>query len=60
MKVYSRDQEINIALTPAELKLLQRALERASFVDTPAVEQPDIAAFCVQLLDALAAPKTGK
>ena len=44
---------IRIALSRAETHLLRRALERASFIDTPAAEQPDILAFCSQALEAL-------
>ena len=58
MRVENDGKEIRLALTPAELHLLQRALERASFIDTPVAEQGDIAAFCGRVLDALRNNKT--
>ena len=44
---------LRIELSSDEAHLLRRALERASFIDTPAAEQPAILAFCSQALDAL-------
>jgi hypothetical protein len=44
---------LRIELSHEEARLLRRALERASFIDTPAAEQPAILAFCAQALDAL-------
>jgi hypothetical protein len=53
MNVERSDEEIRLVLTPAELYLLRRALERASFIDTPVAEQAEIAAFCSRALEAL-------
>jgi hypothetical protein len=47
---------LRIELTGEEAHLLRRALERASFIDTPSAEQPAILAFCAQALDALPPP----
>jgi hypothetical protein len=44
---------VRITLGEREVKLLRRALERASFIDTPASEQGEIAAFCARALEAL-------
>jgi hypothetical protein len=48
---------VRITLGEREVTLLRYALERASFIDTPAGEQPAIAAFCARVLDALAAAR---
>ena len=53
MRVEKDGQEIRLTLQPRELHLLQRALERASFIDTPVAEQADIAVFCSRALEAL-------
>ena len=53
MRVEKHDQETCVMLQASELHLLKRALERASFIDTPVQEQADIAAFCARALDAL-------
>lgn len=53
MHVERSEKEIRLVLTPTELHLLQRALERASFIDTPVDEQADIATFCARALEAL-------
>ncbi len=50
----TRDGDVvrmEIGLT--EVHLLRRALERASFIDTPPEEQAQIMAFCARALDAL-------
>jgi hypothetical protein len=57
MRVEQSEKETRLVLTAAELHLLRRALERASFIDTPVAEQADIATFCARALDALR-PKT--
>jgi hypothetical protein len=54
MRVERDEREVRVVLTPGELPLLKRALERASFIDTPANEQEQILAFCAQALDELA------
>ena len=40
-----------------EAHLLKRALERASFIDTPVAEQEEIAGFCARALEALGTPE---
>ena len=49
------DGRIHLVLTTRETHLLKRALERASFIDTPVGEQEEIAVFCARVLEALAA-----
>jgi hypothetical protein len=44
---------VKLTLTARELYLLQRALERASLMDTPATEQDEILSFCAQVLEAV-------
>jgi hypothetical protein len=44
---------VKLTLTTRELYLLQRALERASLMDTPATEQDEILGFCAQVLEAV-------
>jgi hypothetical protein len=53
MRVDRQGQAIRIEISADELRLLRRALERASFIDTPPSEQAEIAAFCVRALEAL-------
>jgi hypothetical protein len=48
---------VRIVLEASEARMLRRALERASFIDTPMSEQAEIAAFCARALDALPALK---
>jgi hypothetical protein len=55
MQVERRGQSVRIELTADELQLLRRALERASFIDTPVSEQAEIATFCARALEALSA-----
>jgi len=55
MKVEKVGEKVRIELEASELLMLRRALERASFIDTPASEQGAIANFCAQALDALPA-----
>lgn len=54
MKVDKEGEALRLTLTPDEVRLLKHALERASFMDTPASEQADIARFCDTLLQDLA------
>jgi hypothetical protein len=49
------DGRTRMVLTSRETYLLKRALERASFIDTPVAEQAEIAAFCARALEALPA-----
>lgn len=44
---------VRITLDGREVTLLRYALERASFIDTPAREQAAIANFCARALEAL-------
>jgi hypothetical protein len=44
---------VTLELDDEELRLLSRALERASFIDTPPEEQPQIAAFAARALEQL-------
>jgi hypothetical protein len=54
MNVTSHDGGgIRLELTADEVRLLRLALERASFIDTPASEQPAILSFCSRALEAL-------
>jgi len=53
MKVQPKDDAVVLELTPDELHLLRRALERALFIDTPPGEQAAILAFCTRALEAL-------
>jgi hypothetical protein len=53
MRIERDPDGLHIQLSNEEGHLLRRALERASFIDTPASEQPAILAFCAQALDAL-------
>ena len=53
MDIERSTEGVRIALSRTEAHLLRRALERASFIDTPSAEQPDILAFCSQALDML-------
>lgn len=53
MRVTNLDEGLRIELTAAEARLLRRALERASFIDTPVSEQSDIQSFCARVLEAL-------
>ena len=53
MKVDRQGQTIRIEIGTDELRLLRRALERASFIDTPPAEQGEIAAFCARALETL-------
>jgi hypothetical protein len=56
MKVDRDGQTIRIEITADELRLLRRALERASFIDTPPAEQAEIAGFCARALETLPRP----
>jgi hypothetical protein len=55
MQVDRQGDGVRIEITADELRLLRRALERASFIDTPMSEQAEIAAFCAKALEALPA-----
>ncbi len=52
MKLDRAGNVTTLSLTGRELYLLRRALERASLIDTPAAEQPEIMSFCSQVLEA--------
>ena len=53
MLVEREGDRVRVVLEMAEVRMLRRALERASFIDTPMSEQAEIAAFCARALDAL-------
>jgi hypothetical protein len=53
MQVRHQGEVTTVELGQDELRLLRRALERASFIDTPPSEQPAILAFCTRALDTL-------
>ena len=53
MQVDRKGETIRIEITANELRLLRRALERASFIDTPVSEQAEIATFCARALESL-------
>ena len=58
MQVEQSGNGVRVTLSDEELGLLRRALERASFIDTPPGEQEEIARFCARVLEALpAAPR---
>lgn len=56
MKIERAGDTVRVELSPAELRLLRRALERASFIDTPLAEQAEIQAFCARALEVLPQP----
>ena len=61
MKLEQQGDEARIILTRDELYLMRRALERASYMDTPPSEQQEILSFCAQALDILPeASRTGR
>ena len=53
MQMEREGDGVRIVLGAAEVRMLRRALERASFIDTPVSEQAEIAAFCARVLEAL-------
>ena len=53
MLIERKNDGVRLELTGSEVRLLRRALERASFIDTPVSEQAEIAAFCARALEAL-------
>jgi hypothetical protein len=53
MKIDLKGSSAHLTLDRDELQLLRYALERASFIDTAASEQPKIAAFCSKALELL-------
>ena len=56
MKVEQDGDAVKIVLDAGEVAMLRRALERASFIDTPVSEQAAIANFCARALDLLPIP----
>jgi hypothetical protein len=56
MKVERDGDKVRIELDDQDLQMLRRALERASFIDTPVSEQAAIANFCARALDLLPLP----
>jgi hypothetical protein len=53
MRVEDGAGEARLTLSRDEVYLLRRALERATFVDTPPSEQEAIATFCARALEVL-------
>ncbi len=53
MQVKRNGETMTLDLQPREVQLLRHALERASFIDTPASEQAEIATFCARTLEIL-------
>jgi len=53
MEVQPSGRGVRLDLTQSEVRLMRFALERALFIDTPAQEQPAIAAFCSKALELL-------
>jgi hypothetical protein len=53
MRIETDGDTVRVELRGPELRLLRRALERASFIDTPMSEQAEIAAFCARALESL-------
>ena len=54
MQVERDGERVRILLEKDDVRMLRRALERASYIDTPMSEQGEIAAFCARALEALA------
>ncbi len=57
MQVERDGERVRVVLEASEVQMLRRALERASFIDTPMSEQAEIANFCARALDALPLPR---
>ena len=53
MRVEKDGDEVKVVLDAGEVAMLRRALERASFIDTPVSEQAAIANFCARALELL-------
>jgi hypothetical protein len=53
MKLDADAESARLTLDRRELRLLRYALERASFIDTPADQQVAIASFCSRALEIL-------
>jgi hypothetical protein len=53
MRIRQDGEAVTLELAPSELRWLRRALERASFIDTPPNEQVEILAFCSRALESL-------
>jgi hypothetical protein len=53
MNIEKAGDGVRLELSRAELRLLRRALERASFIDTRPEEQAEILTFCQRALEAL-------
>lgn len=53
MQVERDGERVRMVLDKDDVRMLRRALERASYIDTPISEQADIAAFCARALEAL-------
>jgi hypothetical protein len=53
MRIRQDGEAVTVELGAQEIHLLRRALERASFIDTPPDEQAEILAFCSRALESL-------
>ena len=53
MQVRHENDHVTLVLSADEARWLRRALERASFIDTPVEEQAQIAAFAAKALEEL-------
>jgi hypothetical protein len=53
VKVERDADGVRITLVGTEVKLMQRAFEKALFIDIPRDEQPAVAAFCNRALEML-------
>ena len=56
MRVEKAGDGVRVELDATEVAMLRRALERASFIDTPVSEQAAIANFCARALELLPSP----
>jgi hypothetical protein len=58
VKVEHEKDGVRLTLVGTEVKLMQRALEKALFIDIPRDEQPAVAAFCTRALEQLGSGRT--
>jgi hypothetical protein len=54
VNVSGEGEKVVITLEGEEVRLMRRALEKASFIDIPRDEQPAVATFCTKALEQLA------
>lgn len=53
LRIETQGDETRLLLGPEEVRLLRRALERASFIDIPPEELPRVVAFATRVLESL-------